>query len=170
MAKADLTADQLHDTFDYNPDTGHFLRRRTSQGRAHAGEIAGYVNSTGYVKIGILGSKYLAHRLAWLYVYGEWPANDIDHIDGCRTNNRIENLRQATRGENLQNQRKAKSHNRTGFLGVREDYRLKKSPRRFIASIVIDGKQRRLGSFYTPEDAYACYLEAKRKHHEMCTI
>lgn len=171
MATDDLTVARLREILNYDPETGVFTRRTGGQGfRCEAGRVAGSPHSAGYINISVLGKRRLAHRLAWFYVHGQWPVGDIDHIDGDRSNNRIANLRSVNRSGNLQNQRAAKPHNKTGFLGVRLDTRLKTSERKYVASIVVDGRQHRIGSYYTPEDAHAAYLEAKRKHHPTCTI
>jgi hypothetical protein len=109
----------------------------------------------------VLGRIYLAHRLAWMYVYGRWPAKglDIDHINGNRQDNRIANLREVTRGQNMQNQRRASSRSTTGLLGV-----LRKS-RRFAAHITADGRTHCLGTFDTPEEAHRVYMDAKSRLH-----
>jgi hypothetical protein len=88
-----LTAERLRERLHYDAETGVFTRR-VGSGHAHAGDMAGSVHSTGYVRIGIDGGKYTAHCLAWLYVHGVWPSDQIDHINRNRSDNRIANLRQ----------------------------------------------------------------------------
>jgi hypothetical protein len=88
-----LAAERLRERLRYDGGTGVFTRR-VGSGHARAGEIAGSVHSTGYVRIGIDGGKYTAHRLAWLYVHGVWPSDQIDHINRNRSDNRIANLRE----------------------------------------------------------------------------
>lgn len=107
----------------------------------------------------------MAHRLAWLYVYGEWPNGDIDHIDGDRLNNRIANLRDVSRRVNLENQRRPKACNKSGFLGVKT-FR----DQRFQARIQVRGVQLHLGTFDTPHEAHAAYVAAKRNLHQGCTL
>ena len=107
---------------------------------------------------------YYIHRIAWLYVYGCWPNNHIDHINGNPDDNSIENLRDVSRKVNLQNMRKATKSSKTGILGVSE------SAGRFRASIRIDGKAKYLGSFDDAKTAHAAYIDAKRKYHEGCTL
>ncbi|WP_230878255.1 HNH endonuclease signature motif containing protein [Burkholderia sp. 9779_493] len=119
------------------------------------------------MRITIDGIRMYAHRLAWFYVYGEWPSGDIDHIDGVRTNNAINNLRDVPRGVNMQNQRRARSNNRTsGLLGVTWHARRY----RWCAQIQVDGKRKGIGYFDDAETAHQAYLDAKRKLHAGCSI
>lgn len=169
MAATQLTAELARSLLDYDPSTGVLTWKMFRSPRARKGDRAGCVNpSTGYRHIGVDGQVYAEHRFVWFYVYGAWPSDVVDHINGVITDNRIENLRDVTRHVNLQNQRKAHASNKTGFLGVRHipKYRL----RPWQARINIDGKKRYLGTFATPEEAHAAYLEAKRRLHEGCTI
>jgi hypothetical protein len=91
--QAKLTAERLRKRLRYDAETGLFTRR-VGSGHAHAGDMAGSVHSTGYVRICIDGGRYTAHRLAWLYVHGVWPSGQIDHINRNRSDNRIANLRE----------------------------------------------------------------------------
>ena len=91
MSKYDLTAQRLREVLQYNQETGVFTRRIRAGG-TKAGDIAGGKHNCGYLQISINNSLYLAHRLAWLHVHEVWPINQIDHIDGNRLNNSIENL------------------------------------------------------------------------------
>lgn len=113
-----------------------------------------------------LGKKCNAHRLAWLHFYGEWPAGEVDHINGIKTDNRIKNLRDAARELNSQNQRRAHHRNQAGLLGVTVD----KARGKWLASIFHDGKKRHLGRFNSPEEAHARYIQEKRLVHPGCTI
>lgn len=131
------------------------------------GKVAGNTNHAGYVRIGLGGAKsnsYMAHRLAWLYMTGEWPVADIDHINGKRSDNRWVNLRSVSRSVNLQNQRVARSNNNTGLLGVT------RTRGGFGAQIAAYGEQRWIGTFQTPEAAHAAYIAAKRVLHEGNTL
>jgi hypothetical protein len=147
----------------YDPKTGEF-RWKFDQHKRKKDGLAGTPNSDGYLQITIDGKKYRAHRLAWLFMNGEWPTHDVDHIDGNVTNNRIANLRIATRSENNQNLKKAKSNNKLGILGVIAHQG------RFMAKIKADGKIRFLGYFDDPHVAHEAYLKAKRELHDFNTI
>lgn len=93
--------------FVYNKDTGKFTLTK-SGGRGKAGEEVTSLDSHGYIRVSICGKRYLGHRVAWLIVNGEWPDCDVDHINGDRTDNRIENLRKLSRSDNLINQKKTR--------------------------------------------------------------
>ena len=157
------THERLKELLHYDPATG-VLTWRVRSRNTRVGDIAGRLLNGGYRSIGIDRRAYQAHRLAWLWMTGEWPKGDIDHIDGDPLNNRFENLRDVSHGINQQNQNRAHSNNKTGFLGV--------SPRgrKFRAVINVDGKHMHIGLFNTPELAYAAYLAAKRIHHEGNTL
>lgn len=159
MAKADLTAQRLRELLHYDPETGVFTWRVACRGTA-AGDVAGCVIDGGYIRITIDKRFHRSHRLAWLYMTGTWPANDIDHIDGNPSNNALANLRDVTRSVNLQNRRAAMGHNTTsGVLGVSS------KRNKWRARIKVDGRHVSLGHFDTIEEAQAAYLEAKRAHH-----
>jgi hypothetical protein len=152
----ELTAAKVRDLLDYDPETGEFvwLKGKTS------GKVAGCVAKDGYWLIVINRRLYYAHRLAWLHVHGEWPHRHIDHRDGDRRNNRIDNLRPATVAENAQN-RVAYRTNKSGYLGVVA------LPRGgFVAQIMVDGKRKRLGSHSDPAEAHKLYLAAKSEMHK----
>lgn len=166
MADAILTAERLRELLHYNQETGAFTRNIAQQGRS-AGSVAGAPQNRGYIAIGLDYKKYLAHRLAWLYATGDWPANDIDHINGDRKDNRIANLRDVTVGVNNQNIRKTRSDNKiSGVTGVYLDRRSNK----WRPKIHLNGKQIYGGSFDTREEAHAKYLTMKRQYHEGFTM
>ena len=159
-----LTQERLKERLHYNPETGVFTRVKTVRNAVKVGDVAGTIDHYGYRKIQIGGKIYSAHRLAWLYVHGVWPANQIDHINGTRDDNCFANLREATIGENQHNRRNARSDNKSGFLGVSPDYG------KYRAQIGHHGKKIYLGAFLTPELAHSAYVEAKRKIHQFSTI
>ncbi len=167
MAKADLTAARLREVLSYNPQTGAFFWRVFRSGRAIPGQQAAREpRRSGYATVFVDGYLYAAHRLAWLYVTGEWPKGYIDHADGSKSNNVFSNLREATHRQNMENQRNAHRNNKTGLLGVT----LHPKNRKYQARIQVDGRPQSLGYFQTPEEAHAAYLEAKRRLHDGCTI
>lgn len=157
---SNLTAERLREIFVYDERYGVFSRR---PGRFDMRKV-GCVAPNGYLVIRVDGILYLAHRLAWLHVHGEWPESEIDHVDGCRLNNRLANLRLASRKKNSENIRKARTNNKLGILGVCV-YRGK-----FSASITQNGKHIFLGYHDTKEGAHDAYLKAKRRLHEGCTL
>ena len=91
-----LSRAQLIKLLDYNPVNGDWTWKVDMNYNARMGEKAGFISNTGYHCIRIKGQDYAAHRLAWLYVHGDWPKHQIDHIDGNKLNNRISNLRDVT--------------------------------------------------------------------------
>lgn len=159
-----LTAERLRAAVFYESDTGLFYRLPRAANRNYE-RPCGTVNKViGYSIVSVDAKQRYAHRLAWLYVYGQWPNGSIDHINGVRTDNRIQNLRDVSHKTNMQNIRAANRRNASGFLGVMP------SLSKWQAQINIDGKQTYLGSFDTPELAHEAYVSAKRKHHAGCTI
>lgn len=168
MAKTNLSAERLRELLHYDRETGIFTRRIRTTNSLKVGDIAGCIGNHGYRQISVDGHLYLAHRLAWFYATGKWPAEDIDHINGCRTDNRIINLRPVTRTENMQNLRKPRADNSHGFMGVRHRNDSALNP--WTAEIKINGIRTRLGRYKTPEAAHAAYLAAKRALHSGCTI
>lgn len=167
MAHEILTAARLREVLHYDPETGVFtwlVRRRP---RTKVGDVAGgFSESAGAVIIGINNRHRRGHRLAWLYMYGVWPQEQIDHIDGNPANNRLCNLREADQSLNMQNLHRATKRNKAGLLGV---YRDKRSGT-YRAQIWFNGKTHYLGYFLTPELAHAAYLTAKREYHPGCTL
>jgi hypothetical protein len=157
-----IPLDRLKELFRYDPETGDFIRLKSPSKSANTSlnSVAGGPDGLGYIRIRIDGHKYRAHRLAWLYIHGAWPENQIDHINGNRSDNRISNLRDVTRGENIQNQKSARIDNKTGLLGVS---RLPSG--KYKASIGFNGVKRHLGQYDTPELAYEMYMLAKDMVH-----
>lgn len=135
------------------------------------GDIAGGIRKDRRVVIRIRNKLYLGHRLAWLLTYEKWPDNEIDHINGDPSDNRLVNLRNATRTLNQENIRRAINNKQNSeFLGVFLDARKKPGNKRWKAEIQVKGKTIFLGLFRTEEEAYASYVTAKRLLHKGCTI
>lgn len=171
MAATDLTAARLREALHFDQETGFFTRRiRTAQCH-QVGDRADFVVGTGcqrgYHRVALDGARHLAHRLAWLYVHGEWPTGEVDHINGTRGDNRICNLRDVTRQVNAENYRRATKRNkRSHLLGAS----FHEQNHCWVARITISRRSVYLGSFDTPEGAHAAYLAYKRKHHVGCTL
>lgn len=155
-----LTSERLRAVLSYDPVTGEFRRLVARQSR-HIGKVAGTVCSGGYIQIKVDGRLYLAHRLAWLYVHGCWPAEDVDHINGRRGDNRIANLRDVAPAINNQNLHAARVCSATGLLGVSPN----KRDGGFNAFIKVGRLSRNLGRFDTAEQAHEAYVSAKRQLH-----
>ena len=160
MAKTDLTAERLRELLHYDPQSGVFAWRHKRPGISKAGTVAS-CNSHGYIVIRVDRHLYPAHRLAWLYMNGRWPTNQIDHIDECRSNNSIRNLREATKSENMQNRSKPNKKTASKILGAYWVPGAKKWESRICANKC----KRYLGLFETPELAHAAYIAAKRTLH-----
>ena len=158
--KAPLTANRLREILHYEPATGTFTRLVYRSSNAKSGQIVGSPDKDGYLRFYIDGRLYGAHRLAWLYVFGEWPSKDLDHINRIKADNRIANLREVSHSENLQNTTLC-SRNKSGFKGVSWYARTK----RWVAHIKSEGRTKHLGYFDTPELAFAAYCDAAKQLH-----
>lgn len=156
-----LTQERLKELLEYDPETGVFVWKITRRGKAKAGARAGAINNNGYEHIWIDQIAYKSHRLAWLYVNGSWPARAIDHINRIKSDNRITNLREATKAQNGWNRGK-NSNNTSGYPGVSWH----KTVGKWSARIRIDSARKHLGYFDTPEEANAAYVRAKAEHHK----
>ncbi len=151
-----LTQSQAKELFEYR-DGDLYWRVRTSN-NTKMGQPAGYKKKNGYLAISVNDRQCLAHRLVWLWHYGDVP-DEIDHINGVRNDNRIENLRSATRLENQWNSAKPVT-NTTGFKGVCWNKRVGK----YMAQIRINGRQTYLGLFTDPAAAHDAYIAAANKN------
>lgn len=160
-----ITQEKLKELLSYDKDTGIFTWAISGR-KIYIGKIAGSKNNLGYVLIEIDGKKHRAHRLAWLYMTGSFPKDQIDHINGIKHDNKFVNLRESTQAKNVQNIRKPTKNNTTGYLGVC----FNKRNNNFVASIRFNGKQKTIGYYKNAELAYEAYLNAKRETHEYCTI
>jgi len=161
IAKINPPVDTLKNEVKYNEITGLFTWLINKKGPIKIGMTAGAKRKDGYISIRINGEDYLAHRLAWLIYYGELSEKyQIDHINLCRSDNRIQNLRIASHGENSINTN-AKSHNVSGLKGAH--YHIKR--KKYRSRITINGKQKWLGYFDTAEEAHAAYCKASIDLH-----
>lgn len=187
MAKHQLPSPALlRQLLDYDPETGILTWRKRSPdmfrstpkrsaehtckqwNSRHAGKEAFIAtdDDTGYLRGEIDSHPYLAHRVIYCMIHGSWPEADVDHIDRDRSNNRANNLRSASRSQNLCN-RPSQSNNLSGFKGVS----FHKGRSKYFARIGLYGKQHFLGYFNTPESAHEAYcLAAKRLHGEFSRV
>lgn len=157
LGKSELTHARLLQALSYDHLTGVMI----SKSRGRRGMLAGCVNNAGYRVIRIDKKLYLLHRLAWLFIHGSWPKYIIDHIDGNRLNNRLDNLRDLQKAQNHHNLKGPQKNSTTGFLGVT----FNKHRKHFVAQIAINGRGIYIGSFATADAAHQAYLIAKRTYH-----
>lgn len=154
-----VTHERLKEAIDYNPITGVFMLLVRTRKRK-PGIIASNTNPKNkYARISLDGKLYLAHRLAWFYVHGEWPAEDIDHINHCKTDNRMSNLRSVTRSQNLRNMSLLK-RNTSGRVGVSWI----KAENKWCAQICVQNKIHLLGNYTHFYDAVAARERAEEKY------
>lgn len=160
-----LTAERLRELLHYDPETGIFRRRARIMSRDRPSSMAGRITGNkpvhyGYGQIGVDNVVYQAHRLAWLYTHGRWPADEIDHINLDRLDNRLINLREATREQNGRNLKKSKA-NKTGLKGVSRHH-----DGRYSAQIHLRRKKHHLGLFDCKAAAHFAYVVASDKLHK----
>ena len=153
----ELTVEYLRSILHYSPETGIFTRKVGTSNRVKVGDVAGCPRGDGYLQIKVQSRKYKAHRLAWLYVYGVWPEDQLDHVNRVRTDNRIANLRAVTNKQNQQNASK-RSDNTSGHTGVRWHRWASK----WLAHIRHNQKLIHLGCFATIEEAVAARKAAEK--------
>lgn len=159
MRKPLITFARADELLSYDPATGIITNRSSRHGMTKAGTTAGGLNRSGYRYIRVDGRRYAAHRLAWLLTHGCWPTGDIDHVNGDRADNRLANLREATRLQNAANARRPCT-NTSGYKGVHwATHR-----RKWRASIGVNYRKLYLGYFATPQDAHAAYIAAAAKY------
>jgi hypothetical protein len=151
-----ITQTRLKELHHYDPNTGIFTNIRLGSA---SGTILKKDNGKSYRRIKIDDQIYGAHRLAWLYVHGDMPKHEIDHKDGCGTNNAISNLRCSTRRDNSKN-RRLDNRNKTGFNGVC----WRESKQRYYVQITVDRKQIHLGAFVGLEDAIKAREKANKEY------
>lgn len=139
-------------TWKRRPETNRFLKTWNTR---NAGKPAGHVTELGYILIRFGGASFQSHRIIFAFTHGFWPPDEIDHKDGDPTNNLPDNLRSATRIQNIHNTRGHKD-SKSGIKGV--TYRPER--KKWRACLHRDGKQRFLGNFNTAEEAQAAYSAA----------
>jgi hypothetical protein len=155
---------QVRELFDYR-DGGLYWKVRPAQ-CIRIGDAAGLTaGPRGYSKVMFRGVHYKVHRVVWALHRGCWPRDQIDHINGVRSDNRIENLREADNSMNAENKRGPQANNRCGLLGV-----WPRPAGRYAAQIESHGRAHWLGTFDTPEEAHQAYLTAKRQLHAGNTL
>lgn len=157
----DISAERVRELFDYEPLTG-ILRWKVRLSKCvRVGAEAGCVNGGGHKIVRICGKIYLVHRIIWLWVTGFWPREQIDHKNLAGSDNRWENLREATSSQNQHNKGLQKN-NRTGIKGVFQD---KNKPGVWRAAIMLHGRNKYLGTFYTREEAGIAREAALKEIH-----
>ena len=150
-----MNQEQLKAEFHYDPVTGVFRRRFAKPfSNRRPWSVAGSVATKGYLQISVGGKLFMAHRLAWMYVYGDWPKEQIDHINGRKDDNRIDNLRDVSGSINMLNQTKPRGKK---LLGVTWH----ESRKKWQARLKINRESKSLGMFETQEEAHQAYMTAK---------
>jgi hypothetical protein len=166
MARKILTQERLKELLNYDPATGIFTNRIMRRGlRKQANDVAGTKNRLGYIVIQIDGHKFSAHRLAWLYTHGDWPINQIDHINRVRNDNRIANLRDVTASENIHN---AANWNKN-TSGVRNVVWHKRN-KKWQAQIMVNNRYKYLGLYDNIEEAKKAADQAAKTFHPLRVI
>jgi len=161
-----LTPEILRRTLDYNKQTGLFtwkIEPYHHSCKFKIGDQAGHKAGKGYISVKLFGQSYAAHRLAYFYVLGFWPEDQIDHKDQNKSNNSWYNLRECSNKINHHNKPK-QSNNKSGVTGVLWKERINK----WIAYITIEGKKTHLGSFTSKEEAIKVRLTAEKEHGYYC--
>ena len=154
-----ITQEYLKKLFNYDDKTGLLTRSSRRCGVNINTPVGTIMKGHGYLRTRIDNKGYLVHRLIWLYVYGAFPYGQIDHINGIRLDNRISNLRDVSKKENLINKR-IYSNSNTGITGVHWH----KQHRKWAAVICKNGRRKHLGLFNNIEDAKKCRDEANKKY------
>jgi hypothetical protein len=154
-----ITQDELKNLLYYCQETGVFICKK-ARGRLKVGDISGNKMHDGYMRMIINNKHYSCHRIAWLYVYGNFPKNQIDHINGIKDDNRICNLREATASQNAINKGLTKK-NTSKLKGITY---IKKS-NKWQAQARLNNKSNYLGLFESKEKAYKAYCNFSKKYH-----
>ncbi len=163
MGSLRISQDLLKEHLSYDPETGVIRRKvKTINSTSIGAPVIGRPSAYGYLRINLLGNRWLQHRLAWIYVYGDIPEHgyEIDHINQNKMDNRICNLRLVTRSANVQNKGK-QSNNKCGVKNVWK----RKDTGKWTALIAVDKKRIRLGCFDSLELAAAAAELAREQYH-----
>lgn len=155
----EIKYEELKEYLNYDPDSGIFTWIKPPANNVRIGDLAGSLDSKGYIKIQIFGERWLAHRLAWLYMNKEMPIHGIDHINGIPTDNRIENLRDVSQQANTRNSAMPKN-NKSGIVGVSWDVK----SQHWLSGIRVNYKQIFLGRFDNIFDAACARKSAERQN------
>jgi hypothetical protein len=160
-----LTLERCRELLSYEPETG-LLRWRVSYGNKRIkGNVAGRKVPPGYISLSLDGLSYFAHRLGWLLTHGKWPPAELDHINGDKSDNRLDNLREADRVLNMQNLKRPHRGQQSGLLGV---YAINTGG--FISVITVNKQRVYLGYYQDAQVAHEAYLKAKRELHPGNTL
>jgi hypothetical protein len=163
MNKNPIPAEVARRIWSYSPDTGEIVYL-VPRGNAQIGDRAGhYDGNKGYRRVRVFGHYIGEHRLAWLLYYGEWPLEQLDHINGIKDDNRICNLRPASNSQNAVN-KPARNDNKLGVKGVFYEKNMTRI-KRYRAVIKINGKQKSLGYFLTVDEAKEAYKKAALQNY-----
>lgn len=149
--------DRLCELLNYCPDTGIFTWKVDRKRLAKAGTLAGSTNGKGYRQISVDGKLYLAHRLAWFYCFQEWPTKVIDHINGIKDDNKLDNLQDVSQNKNIS--KASRDVGKSGYKNVRKIYN------RYQAAIKVQGKTIHIGMYESGESAYAAVEKYKKDNN-----
>jgi hypothetical protein len=153
MIIQELLKEYLH----YDPETGIFTWIKDRPSYNCIGKIAGSLKNN-YRIIKFCGKDYLEHRLAWFYVYGEWPKNQVDHINGIKSDNRISNLRDVTNRQNALNKKRHRGGRLPGTA-------FKSGYKKYSSEVLVEGKRKLLGYFDTEQEAHEAYMAYVQEHN-----
>lgn len=157
----EIPTERLFEVFNVDFELGLLFWKIKSAKQIKIGKGLGWKNANGYLMVGLDYKQTMVHRIIWAMKYGVWPKNQIDHINGNKTDNRIKNLREVTNAQNCANRKKSSILSKTGIRGVFFD----KNRKKFRAQITKNGKSTHLGMFMTVEDACAAYIAASQQLH-----
>lgn len=155
---AGLTSERLHELLSYDPETGILRWRRSGSSSPAVDAVAGNKDKYGYLRVSIDRRRYRVHTIIWLMTHGAWPKILIDHINGCPSDNRLANLREASRSQNVGNS-KCSKRSKSGRKGVSWNRQSEK----WQVFIMENGKNKNLGMFDDIDEAAAAYAAAATK-------